>query len=203
MKNKRASKENLKFIVLLGVLILAIGYAIVTTTIMLVKTSPNRSSYTIRNNNEETDINEDTNNNSHKNSNSLKSEEDYEDPNFAVYYISNDTSPSIIKGMGTAHISDDGKTAVFDFSGMARKGDTAAVRYTIYNNSYNSDAALDIKITNSNSEYFKVYKKLETTKLKSKETTTVTITVELLATPIEGEKKASISGTIIAKPIKK
>ena len=203
MKNKRASKENLKFIVLLGVLILAIGYAIVTTTIMLVKTSPNRSSYTIRNNNEETDINEDTNNNSHKNSNSLKSEEDYEDPNFAVYYISIDTSPSIIKGMGTAHISDDGKTAVFDFSGMARKGDAAAVRYTIYNNSYNSDAALDIKITNSNSEYFKVYKKLETTKLKSKETTTVTITVELLVTPIEGEKKASISGTIIAKPIKK
>lgn len=173
MKKINNRENSSKLFVLLAVLILAIGYAVVTTTIKVIKPSP-------------------------KNNTVIKDNKEY----FDVHYLSDDTTPHIELGTGTAEVSEDKKTASFNFNNMKKKGDLAIVKYKIINDS-TEDANLDIKLTNNNSEYFKVTKKLAKTTLKSKEVTTLTITVELLITPSSGEKTALITGTIIASPIKK
>lgn len=223
MKKNDKSESNLKKFALLAVIILAIGYAIVTTTIRVIKISPNnignnQNTNTTNNDDSNTD---DNNTNDGRNSNngskgnngsnsgysgnkkddSSDKDHDKIKTDFDVYYISDETSPRIISGMGTADISEDKKKAIFNFTGMTRKGDTAVVKYTIYNASSNTAANLDVRLTNSNSEYFKVEKRLEKTTLQAKEKTEVTVTIELLITPIDGEKKATITGEIIATPV--
>lgn len=173
MKKINNEVNKSKLFVLLAVIILAIGYAVVTTTIRFIKPSPNNNTI-IKDNNEY----------------------------FDVHYLSDATTPHIELGTGTAEVSEDKKTASFNFNNMKKRGDLAIVKYKIINDS-TEEANLDIKLTNNNSEYFKVTKKLDKTILESKEITTLTITVELLITPSVGEKTALITGTIIASPIKK
>lgn len=170
MQNKsKKDKIYLLGYVLLCVLVLAIGYAILTTTILNTRS---------------------------------KKKENYitNTSTFNVHFINSSISPRIVKGIGTAYISDDKKSAYFDITSLAKKGDIAIVEYTIYNESIEYNAILDIKLSNTNSEYFKVTKKLEDKLLKEGTATILTIKVELEKIPIKGTETTRVSGTIIATP---
>lgn len=219
MRKKDKSEINLKKFALFAALILAIGYAIVTTTIIAIKISPTNmdNNRNVNDNNSDNTNNNNTNNNdnyytnnngshyANNNDNNNSGKKEKKDSkiktDFDVYYISDETSPYIESGVGTAEISNDKRTAIFSFSGMTRKGDTAVVKYTIYNNSSDTDANLNVRLTNSNSEYFKVDKRLGKSILPAKEKTTVTIMIELLVTPIDREETATITGIINATPV--
>lgn len=81
--------------------------------------------------------------------------------------------------------------------------DTVYIKYDVYNDSDQYNADLDIELTNSNPNYFRVTKQIDKKTIKEKEKTTVTFTVELIKVPIHSEETTSVTGKIIAKPVKK
>lgn len=87
-----------------------------------------------------------------------------------------------------------------DVSGLSAKGEKATATFTIQNTSADLSARLSANTpSNSNKDYFNVtyaFKDDETTPLVVKnETTTITVTVELLKTPVD-ETEAQLTTTI-------
>ena len=168
---KKSNKKTVYLLsyVFLCVIVLAIGYAVLTTTVL---------------------------------NNKIKKRENYivNTTSFDVHYVKSSISPRIISGIGTASISDDNRTAYFDVTGLTKKGDKAIVEYVIYNEPIKYDALLDIQISNTNNEYFKVTKKLEDNLLKEGTATILTITIELTKTPVKDVETTKVSGVIVASP---
>ena len=201
---KYDNRNKLKLFVLIAVIILAIGYAIVTATLIVVKKNP-INYFIIK---ESADNNNDTNTDgdkSKRNNNKGSSEipENKENGKFYVHYVTNNNSPVITGGTGTATVSDDSLSAIFYINSIMSDNDIVYISYDIRNDSENYDADLDINLTNSNPEYFKVTKEINDKILRENNRTKVTFKVELIKPPIENEETTTISGTIIAKPIKK
>ena len=201
---KNDNRNKLKLFVLIAVIILAIGYAIVTATLIVVKKNP-INYFIIK---ESADNNNDTNTDgdkSKRNNNKGSSEipENKENGKFYVHYVTNNNSPVITGGTGTATVSDDSLSAIFYINSIMSDNDIVYISYDIRNDSENYDADLDINLTNSNPEYFKVTKEINDKILRKNNRTKVTFKVELIKPPIENEETTTISGTIIAKPIKK
>ena len=201
---KNDNRNKLKLFVLIAVIILAIGYAIVTATLIVVKKNP-INYFIIK---ESADNNDDTNTDgdkSKRNNNKGSSEipENKENGKFYVHYVTNNNSPVITGGTGTATVSDDSLSAIFYINSIMSDNDIVYISYDIRNDSENYDADLDINLTNSNPEYFKVTKEINDKILRKNNRTKVTFKVELIKPPIENEETTTISGTIIAKPIKK
>ena len=228
MNNKEKNDNNeryLKTFVVVAVILLAIGYAIVTTSYIVAKkyqknytinvfdnyTNENKDKQNDKNNKDtkKNNQNEIDKNNQNETENDKDKDHDHDNdndidptarPKFNVHYVENSSSPKIVGGTGTATISDDQLVALFDVSGMAKVGDKVSVKYDIYNESVGYDAILEINVTNSNPEYFNVYRKIDKLVIGEKETTTATITVELIKDIYEGSVSTAISGTIKAKP---
>ena len=201
---KNDNRNKLKLFVLIAVIILAIGYAIVTATLIVVKKNP-INYFIIK---ESADNNDDTNTDgdkSKRNNNKGSSEmpENEENGKFYVHYVTDNNSPVITGGTGTATVSDDSLSAIFYINSIMSDNDIVYISYDIRNDSENYDADLDINLTNSNPEYFKVTKEINDKILRENNRTNVTFKVELIKSPIENEETTTISGTIIAKPIKK
>lgn len=201
---KNDNRNKLKLFVLIAVIILAIGYAIVTATLIVVKKNP-INYFIIK---ESADNNNDTNTDgdkSKRNNNKGSSEipENEENGKFYVHYVTDNNSPVITGGTGTATVSDDSLSAIFYINSIMSDNDIVYISYDIRNDSENYDADLDINLTNSNPEYFKVTKEINDKILRKNNRTKVTFKVELIKPPIENEETTTISGTIIAKPIKK
>ena len=201
---KNDNRNKLKLFVLIAVIILAIGYAIVTATLIVVKKNP-INYFIIK---ESADNNDDTNTDgdkSKRNNNKGSSEmpENEENGKFYVHYVTDNNSPVITGGTGTATVSDDSLSAIFYINSIMSDNDIVYISYDIRNDSENYDADLDINLTNSNPEYFKVTKEINDKILRENNRTKVTFKVELIKPPIENEETTTISGTIIAKPIKK
>ena len=201
---KNDNRNKLKLFVLIAVIILAIGYAIVTATLIVVKKNP-INYFIIK---ESADNNNDTNTDgdkSKRNNNKGSSEipENEENGKFYVHYVTDNNSPVITGGTGTATVSDDSLSAIFYINSIMSDNDIVYISYDIRNDSENYDADLDINLTNSNPEYFKVTKEINDKILRENNRTKVTFKVELIKPPIENEETTTISGTIIAKPIKK
>ena len=176
MTKKKTNNKKLNTFILMAAIILAIIYAIITTSVILKK--------------------------EHERKNSLIKVDEVEvKPAFYVHYIATEDSPKIIKGTGTASISEDKTSATFAIQGMSRKGDKAIVEYTILNESEGQTANLDINITNSNTEFFKVDKKLDATIIHEQQITKATITIELIKTPINTIEKTLVTGDIVATPM--
>ena len=100
-----------------------------------------------------------------------------------------------------ANITGDLK-ASFTVEGLTSKGETATITYTIENASEDLSANLSAEVTkNTNSTYFKVTPTVAKTSILKEETTTVTVEVELLKTPVSQDETSTIELAITAEPV--
>lgn len=103
----------------------------------------------------------------------------------------------------TAKISEqDELAATINVSGLTAKGDEATATYTIENTSKDLSAELTANVSkNTNTEYFDVkYNIAEPSTLEHGATTTITVTVTLIKTPIDTDPTSDIGITITANP---
>lgn len=102
----------------------------------------------------------------------------------------------------TAEKTDD-LNATIKVTGLTAKGDKVTATYEIENKSEDLSASIATPvITNDNEAYFKVTTDWTAAKtVVSKGTTTVTVTVELLKTPIGEDESANIDISLVASPV--
>lgn len=118
------------------------------------------------------------------------------DANFTVKFTS--ASPS--EGSVVAKVTGD-KTATLNVSGLTAKGDKAVATYTIQNTSEDLSANLTVAASNENDEYFTVSTSLSETSIAKGGTSTLTVTVELMKTPVNAEVTDTVGISIEASPV--
>ena len=122
--------------------------------------------------------------------------------NFVVQFVGEPTTGG--KGTTTATINTAKRTeGTMNVEGLTAKGDTATATFTVQNSSQDLSADLTAKATSSNENYFEVRCKIDDTTLKAGATTELTVTVELLKTPIDETKEdlsTNIGVSITAEP---
>ena len=122
--------------------------------------------------------------------------------NFVVQFVGEPTTGG--KGTTTATIDKSKRTeGTVNVEGLTAKGDTATATFTVQNSSQDLSADLTAKATSSNEDYFEVRCKIDDTTLKAGATTKLTVTVELLKTPIDETKEdlsTNIGVSITAEP---
>lgn len=106
--------------------------------------------------------------------------------------------------MGTCSASNTTNTGSFEVTGLKKTGDRVSFTYTIQNKSTELNAKLNTPaIENDNAEYFNITAQYGTgANLAPNATDTVTVTVELIKTPVE---PVSANGTVTcnATPVAK
>ena len=103
----------------------------------------------------------------------------------------------------------DAKNAEFTVSKLTAKGDYVTFTYTVENLSPDLAAELSVKVvegvqqvTNDNTEYFAITPTVNApTTINAGGTTTVTVKVELVKTPIDTDKEANFTVTLDAAPV--
>ena len=122
--------------------------------------------------------------------------------NFIVKFLDVDGHrPHVIPGSpNTVNVIDD-ITASFDVSTLSKKGDTATATIDAKNESNGVGARIGLNLTNSNTTYFKVTEYIADTELQAGDITTVTITIEMIKTPIDYDETTNITATLTANPI--
>lgn len=118
--------------------------------------------------------------------------------NFVVKFTGTPTTGG--QGTTTATIDTNPINATMNVTGLTAKGDTATATYTISNESPDLSAALAATTTCSNTEYFKVTYNIASETVAKGGNTTITVTVELIKTPIQADQEATIGVTITATP---
>ena len=124
--------------------------------------------------------------------------------NFTVKFTGTPTTGGV--GTTTATIDEnDELKASMNVTGLTAKGDIATATFEIENTSADLSAALSVvePITNSNTEYFNVTYNIADPVIGVNETkskTTITVTVELIKTPITQDETTTIGLTINADP---
>ena len=122
--------------------------------------------------------------------------------NFDVRFLDVDGHrPAITPGSPNTVSVIDNTTATFDVSTLSKKGDTATATIDVKNNSNGVGARIGLNLTNSNDTYFKVTEHIADSELQAGDITTVTVTVEMLKTPVSADETTSISATLTASPI--
>ena len=107
-------------------------------------------------------------------------------------------------GKVTADINEDDPTkATMDVSGLTAKDQFVTATFTIQNKSADLSAQLtEVSAVNTNTAYFKVDTNIaEPTLVTAGSTTTVTVTVTLLKTPISGDETGTTTVTLKADPV--
>lgn len=122
-----------------------------------------------------------------------------DDENFKVLFVG---TPEVSSSDVTATITDD-HNATLNVTGLNAKGDKATVTYTVKNASEDLSASIAVpNISNSNSEYFTVTTDMNTQKtLVAGDNTTITVTVELIKTPVDADQTANINISLVASPV--
>lgn len=90
--------------------------------------------------------------------------------------------------------------AIMNVSKLTAKGDTATATYTIANTSADLSAVLSATTSNTNDEYFKITQNIAKATVAAGDTTTITVTVELIKTPITQDEETTIGVAITAEP---
>ncbi len=127
-----------------------------------------------------------------------KATADANQANFGVKFTGTPTVSD--KEKVTAAITDD-LNATINVQGISAKGDTVTATYTVQNTSADLSADLAVQTTNSNEEYFTIEAKLAKESIIAGEATTLTVTVELIKTPITAEESSTIGVQITAIPV--
>ena len=127
------------------------------------------------------------------------------DNNFKVHFVETADTPNLegnVTLTGSADIDkNDNTMATFNVGGLTKEGDYAIATYTIINNSNDVGAKLSLELTNSNADYFKVTETITDTELQAGDTTTGTVKVEMIKTPLTNEVTTSITAKIKASAI--
>ena len=124
------------------------------------------------------------------------------DTNFKVKFLSEAGVTPVIEGTPDNTVSvDSDTTASFSVSTLNGAGQSVTATYRVKNVSNGIGASIDLNLTNSNPEYFKVTEHIVKDKLQAGEETTVTVVVEMLKTPIETAVSTNITATLIANSI--
>ena len=116
-----------------------------------------------------------------------------------------------VKFSGTPTVSDSSKVvavinqqdqlkATMNVNGLTAKGDTATATYTIANTSADLSAVLSATTSNTNDEFFKITQNIAKGTVAAGDTTTITVTVELIKTPITQDEETTIGVAITAEP---
>ena len=161
------SKNSAKvvgLVLLIAVLLVAIGYAAITTVQLRINGNANATA------------NQD---------------------NFTVRFSG---TPTVSDKVDATLNPGDQLKATMNVSKLSAKGDTATATYTIENTSADLSAVLSATTTNSNTEYFKVTQNIAKATIGHGETTTITVTVELIKTPIIDGIESTIGVIIDANP---
>ena len=108
--------------------------------------------------------------------------------------------PSVSSESNVVASITDEKNATMNVTGLTAKGDKATATYTVQNTSNVLTANLSATVTNSNSEYFDVSYEFEKETLTHGEPTKITVTVELMKTPITESVSSTIGVQITAEP---
>lgn len=122
------------------------------------------------------------------------------DENFKVKFTGTPTVSD--EDIVTATITDD-HNATITVDSLTAKGDSVTATYTILNDSEDLTASITKpSITNDNEEYFTVTTDWADAKeVAAKGETTVTVTVELIKTPITDDELANIDISFVASPV--
>ena len=127
------------------------------------------------------------------------------DNNFKVHFVETADTPNLegnVTLTGSADIDkNDNTMATFNVGGLTKEGDYAIATYTIINNSNDVGAKLSLELTNSNADYFKVTETITDTELQAGDTTTGTVKVEMIKTPLTNEVTTSITATLTASAV--
>lgn len=122
------------------------------------------------------------------------------DANFTVKFTGTPTVSDATK-VTEATITDD-LNATIKVEGLTAKGEKVTATYTVENASADLTANLSTETTqNTNSEYFKVTPTLAKSQIASGGTTTVTVEVELLKTPVTQDETSTINVKVTAEPV--
>jgi len=121
--------------------------------------------------------------------------------NFKVAFTG---TPSYTRASGTsstatATMTASGQTATMNVSGMQTAGDTVVITYSIKNSSSDIGALLSATRTVSNTTYFSVSTSFGSTDLPAGNTTTLTVTVKLIKTPLSNVS-STVTVNITASP---
>lgn len=121
--------------------------------------------------------------------------------NFKVKF--SDDSIAVSDPLKVVASKTDDNNATISVSGLTAKGDTATATYTIKNVSPDLSASIAVPtITVSNEEYFKVTTDWTSAKVVAKDNSvTVTVTVELIKTPITEDPESTVTLTFDASPV--
>ena len=121
--------------------------------------------------------------------------------NFNVHF-DRTVTPTMTANKGSAVIdNNDDKAARITVTGLTYATDTATAQFTIINESRSIGAQISIDITNTNDEYFRVTETVAKKELQAGQTTTVSVEVEMIKTPIDNNVSTEIVGTITATAI--
>ena len=121
--------------------------------------------------------------------------------NFNVHF-DRTVTPTMTANKGSAIIdNNDDKAARITVTGLTYATDTATAQFTIINESRSIGAQISIDITNTNDEYFRVTETVAKKELQAGQTTTVSVEVEMIKTPIDNSVSTEIVGTITATAI--
>jgi len=112
------------------------------------------------------------------------------------------TGETSYTGDGRANVKVTGKTiASMNITGLDSAGDSITVTFNIKNTSNEFYALLSERVTNSNTEYFRVTASMQEDRIGPKNRKTeLYITVKLIKTPIYKEERANINVQFIATP---
>ena len=124
--------------------------------------------------------------------------------NFTVKFTGTPTTGGVGTTTATLDETDELKASM-NVTGLTAKGDTATATFEIENTSADLSAALSVvdPVENSNSEYFDVTYNIADPVIGVNETTattTITVTVKLIKTPITQDEETTIGLTINAEP---
>ena len=112
------------------------------------------------------------------------------------------TGTPTYSGIGTADLAITGATtATMNISGLKSVGDKLEATFTIVNTSAGLFADLSSSVTNSNPTYFKVNSVVGSSQISPKTSTTLTVTVELIKSPITEDQAVDLTVNVTASPV--
>ena len=123
------------------------------------------------------------------------------DQNFKVKFLSEKNVTPTITGEGNTVSVKDDTTAEFSVSTLTGLGDSEVATFRVKNESKGIGVDISLKVTNSNSDYFKVTEHVADTQLQAGDETTVTVTVEMIKTPIDDDVSTSLTAKLVANAI--
>ena len=123
------------------------------------------------------------------------------DPNQANFTVKFSETTSVSDASKVIAAVTNDTNATINVEGLTAAGETVTATYTVQNTSDDLSADLTVETTNSNKEYFTISSELEKTSLIAGEATTLTVTVELIKTPITDTETATIGIQLTAAPV--